>query len=82
MDGPAREPSVGDHIAAIAERTEPETDRLASMLRARCWPGGSAVDRSKPSATEWLRRWGPKRVIADPLDCSCARGRGRCAVCN
>jgi hypothetical protein len=79
MDEPAREPSVGAIVAAVAARTEAETDRLASMLRTWCWPGG-ASDRHEPTALEWVRRWGPSRLTAQPLDCSCTRGR--CAVCN
>jgi predicted DNA-binding ribbon-helix-helix protein len=79
MDESAREPTVGAIVTEIAERTEPETDRLASMLRTWCWPGGAA-DRREPSALEWVRRWRPARMSAEPLDCSCARGR--CALCN
>jgi hypothetical protein len=67
-------------VASIAGRTAPETERLASKLRASCWPGGSSGDLSRPSAIEWLRRWGPRREIAKPVACSCARGR--CAFCN
>ena len=80
MASPPPEPSVAAIVASIAGRTPPETEQLASRLRARCWPGGSYEDLSKPSAMQWLRRWGPKREIAEPLDCSCARGR--CAFCN
>jgi predicted DNA-binding ribbon-helix-helix protein len=79
MEDPAREPTVSAIVTEIAQRTEPETDRLASMLRIRCWPGGAA-DRREPSALEWVRRWRPARMSAEPLDCSCARGR--CAFCN
>jgi hypothetical protein len=73
------EPPVGDIVAAIAGRTEPETQRLAAMLRSWCWPGGGN-DRREPAAVEWLRRWGPSRQTETPLDCSCVRGR--CFVCN
>ena len=45
----------------------------------RLMPGGSA-DRTEPAALEWVRRWGPGRLTASPLDCSCEQGR--CAVCN
>jgi hypothetical protein len=79
MDGPAREPSIASIVTTIAERSEPETERLAAMLRSWCWPGGAA-DRREPGALEWVRRWGPSRLTAEPLDCSCAGGR--CAVCN
>ena len=65
-------------VAAIAKRTAPETERLVTHLRAYCWPGGS--DRREPGALEWVRRWGPTRLSAEPLDCSCVRGR--CAFCN
>jgi hypothetical protein len=79
MDGPSPERSIGDLVAAIAGRTEPETERLASMLHAWCWPG-QGTDQRVPGAIEWLRRWGPARGSAAPLDCSCAHGR--CAFCN
>lgn len=79
MDRPTPQHSVGEHVATIAGRTEPETDRLAEMLRAWCWPG-EGTDQRVPGAVEWLRRWGPVRGSAEPLDCSCAHGR--CAFCN
>jgi hypothetical protein len=79
MDGSAREPSVPAIVASIAERSAPETNRLVSKLRDHCWPGGGS-DRREPTALEWVRRWGPARQSAEPLDCSCARGR--CAFCN
>jgi hypothetical protein len=79
MDEPSRKRDVGTHVTTIAGRTVPQTEQLASMLRAWCWPGESS-DRSVPGAVEWLRRWGPARSGAALLDCSCARGR--CAVCN
>jgi hypothetical protein len=79
MDGPAREPSVPAIVTSIASRTAAETQQLATMLSTWCWPGGRS-DRSEPSALEWVRRWGPSRLTAEPLDCSCAAGH--CAVCN
>jgi hypothetical protein len=80
MNGPAREPSVPTIVASIQGRTARETDRLATMLRAWCWPGDGS-DRHEPSALEWVRRWGPARVAAQqPTACSCVQGR--CAVCN
>jgi hypothetical protein len=78
MDGSSPEPSVPAIVEAIATRTGPETDRLATMLRAWCWPGGS--DRTEPGALEWVRRWGPGGKGAQPFACSCASGR--CFVCN
>jgi hypothetical protein len=79
MDGPAREPSVPAIVASIEGRTTGDTDRLATMLRTWCWPGG-ASDRREPAALEWVRRWRPSRLTAQPAACSCVRGR--CAVCN
>jgi hypothetical protein len=79
MDGSSPEPSVPAIVESIASRTAPETDRLATMLRAWCWPGGGS-DRREPAALEWVRRWGPNPQSATPLDCSCAAGR--CAFCN
>ncbi|MEA2215066.1 MAG: hypothetical protein QOK19_627 [Solirubrobacteraceae bacterium] len=79
MDERSPEHAVGEHVATIAGRSEPDTERLASMLRAWCCPA-DATDRRVPAAVEWLRRWGPARGTAEPLDCSCASGR--CAFCN
>ena len=79
MDGPAREPSVPSIVASIEGRSARETDRLATMLRTWCWPGGG-TDRREPGALEWVRRWGPARVLPEPTACSCVQGR--CAVCN
>jgi hypothetical protein len=78
MDGPAREPSVPAIVASIDGRDMFETDRLISKLERSCWPGGS--DRSEPGALEWVKRWGPSRLTAEPAACSCLQGR--CAVCN
>jgi hypothetical protein len=78
MAGPDRNPSVAEIVAEIEGRTSRESDALASRLRARCWPDSS--DRRVPAAVEWVRRWGPNRQNAAPLDCSCAVGR--CAFCN
>jgi hypothetical protein len=78
MDQPAREPSVPSIVASIEGRSAFETERLVSMLERWCWPGGS--DRSEPGALEWVRRWGPSRITAQPAECSCIQGR--CTVCN
>jgi len=78
MDGPAREPSVPAIVASIEGRSARETDRLVSMLERWCWPGGS--DRTERGALEWVKRWGPSRITAQPAECSCVQGR--CAVCN
>jgi hypothetical protein len=78
MAGPERKQSVARIVADIESRTARETAALATHLSARCWP--KASDASVPAALEWVRRWGPNRQTADPLDCSCALGR--CAVCN
>ena len=79
MDGPAPEPSVPAIVAAIESRTARDTDSLSARLRGHCWPGGVG-DRTEPAALEWVRRWGPSRLTAEPLACSCVQGR--CAVCN
>jgi hypothetical protein len=68
-----------DHIESIARRGDRDEQRLTTALLHRAWPGGSA-DRSEPVALEWLRRWGPARMVDGALTCSCATGR--CAVCN
>jgi hypothetical protein len=67
------------HIAAFARRTAADHDRLAEILRSRCWPGGPG-DRTEPAARAWVRRWGPACRHAVALECTCAHGR--CAVCN
>ena len=79
MDGPAPEPSVPAIVESIEARTTRESEQLSSRLRNHCWPGGVG-DRSEPSALEWVRRWGPSRLMTEPLSCSCVQGR--CAVCN
>lgn len=79
MDSPAREPSIAAFIRAIDGRSARDADRFAAMLERHSWPSGSE-DRLEPGALEWVRRWGPGRLTAEPLDCSCAHGR--CAVCN
>ena len=78
MAGPQRQPSVAQIVAEIEGRTARDSAALAAHLSARCWPESS--DRRVPAALEWVRRWGPNRQTADPLDCSCALGR--CAFCN
>jgi hypothetical protein len=77
------EPDGDGHVAALIEslatRTDLETDRLVALLRHRCWPGGLS-DRTERPALEWVRRWGPARLTASAVDCSCPQGR--CSVCN
>ena len=66
-------------IESIATRTHVETAQLIATLGRTCWPRGIA-DRTEPPALEWVRRWGPARLTAATLDCSCSQGR--CSVCN
>src|SRR5438552_2338485 len=57
---------VGALIAALATRSELETQRLASLLRHRTWPGGVA-DRPEPAALEGGRLGGAAPgVVAEP----------------
>ena len=79
MDEQSGDAHVAALIESVATRSESETDRLVSTLRGRCWPGGLA-DRTERPALEWVRRWGPARLTAAPVACSCRQGR--CAVCN
>ena len=79
MDGSPPEPSVPAIVEAIASRSAPETERLATMLRSSCWPGDGS-DRRVPGALDWVRRWGPNGKSKLPVVCSCAAGR--CFVCN
>lgn len=78
MAGPRRQPSVAHIVAEIEGRTAHQAEALVARLSLRCWPAAS--DRHVPVAAEWVRRWGPNRQAASPLDCSCALGR--CSVCN
>jgi hypothetical protein len=66
-------------IESIATRSHTETMRLVAELGRTCWPRGIG-DRTEPPALEWVRRWGPARLTAATLDCSCSQGR--CSVCN
>ncbi len=79
MDGEADPAFVAAHVSVIAARSRRDSDVLTLDLSRRAWPGGTA-DRTEPAALEWVRRWGPGRLTASPLDCSCEQGR--CAVCN
>jgi uncharacterized protein YgbK (DUF1537 family) len=79
MDGEVDPAFVAAQVSAIAARSRRESDVLMLDLSRRTWPGGTA-DRTEPAALEWVRRWGPGRLTASPLDCSCEQGR--CAVCN
>lgn len=71
--------TIAEHIESISMRRELDTQRLVSAMARRCWPGGRG-DRSKPVASEWVRRWAPRSVGVLPPACSCALGR--CGVCN
>jgi hypothetical protein len=79
MEEPHGDAHVAALIESLAKRSDFETSRLVALLRHHSWPGGHA-DRVEPAALEWVRRWGPSRLSAEPLDCSCRVGR--CAVCN
>ncbi|MDX6225036.1 MAG: hypothetical protein QOE64_1412 [Frankiales bacterium] len=70
---------LAEHIESIATRTPSASERLATALLHRAWPGGSA-DRSEPAGLEWVRRWGPAGIVSGALACTCAQGR--CALCN
>ena len=74
-----RDDELGDVIESIATRTRAETERLIATLARTCWPRGLG-DRTEPPALDWVRRWGPARLTAATLDCSCSQGR--CSVCN
>jgi hypothetical protein len=79
MDEEPRGAFIAAHVESISTRTYFETERLALAMLGRCWPGGPA-DRIDLTAVEWVRRWGPARLGAPELDCSCPAGR--CRVCN
>jgi hypothetical protein len=79
MEEPNGDAQVAALIESLATRSDLETDRLATLLRHHCWPGGLS-DRTERPALEWVRRWGPARVTEPALDCSCRQGR--CSVCN
>jgi hypothetical protein len=67
------------HIAAVGRRTAADHDRLATVLRSWCWPGG-LEDQTGPVARGWVRRWGPTCLGAIEVECTCAEGR--CTLCN
>jgi hypothetical protein len=62
-------------IGALIDSIDAQTALDARRLALR-----SPADRTDPIALEWVRRWGPSRLLETPLECSCAEGR--CAVCN
>ncbi|HEX8120108.1 MAG TPA: hypothetical protein VF549_02475 [Solirubrobacteraceae bacterium] len=67
-------------IAALvrsADASAVDVAGLTTLLR-RSWPASS--DGTRPAARDWLRRWRPVRVTAQPADCACAAGT--CGWCN
>jgi|1185.fasta_scaffold2087971_2 hypothetical protein len=65
-----------DHqIAALIASAHARADEALRRYQSH-----DRVDRTVPVASEWLRRWGPKRIRVTAPDCACAQGR--CAVCN
>jgi hypothetical protein len=62
-------------IAELIDSIDSQTALLAWQLVLR-----TPADRTDPVALEWVRRWGPSRLLETPLECSCAEGR--CLVCN
>ena len=62
-------------IAALIDSIDAQTELYAWRLALR-----APADRTDPVALEWVRRWGPSRLLETPLECSCAEGH--CAVCN
>ena len=70
---------ITDLIRLASDRTDQESSDLAASLFSRCWPGGG-TDSTQAGAREWVRRWAPKRLTAEPALCSCAEGH--CAWCN
>jgi hypothetical protein len=79
MSDDRRDDDLAAVIESIATRSHTQTTLLATTLARRCWPRGIA-DRTEPPALEWVRRWGPARLTAATVDCSCSQGR--CTVCN
>jgi hypothetical protein len=77
-DHPLRATAIA-HIAASARRTPVDHERLASVLRSWCWPGG-LPDRTEPAGRAWMRQAEPACLDTVALECTCARGR--CTVCN
>jgi hypothetical protein len=67
-------------IAALvrsADASATDALGLAALVR-RSWPASS--DATRPAARDWVRRWGPARLTAEPADCACAAGT--CGWCN
>lgn len=71
--------SVAAHIKYVRARTRVDSDEFAGMILRWTWPAGHD-DRFDPVAVEWLRRWGPKTIGADGVECRCPHGR--CSLCN
>ena len=72
----ARRPDIAA-LVRTADATAADGRRLAALV-TRAWPAGS--DATLPAARDWVRRWGPARVIAQAPDCACAAGT--CGWCN
>lgn len=67
------------HIESAAPLGSGDSRRLASIIFGACRPGGRE-DRTERVALEWLRRWHPKRIVAELPTCSC--DTGHCVLCN
>lgn len=72
-----RRPVDIEALVRGADAAAADGRRLTALVR-RSWPSGS--DATLPAAREWIRRWGPARVVAPPADCACASGT--CGWCN
>ena len=73
------DPHLRSHIEAVAARGEAEAERLAAKIIGACWPGRLG-DGTSASEQRWLRRWGPRAAVPEPVGCGCSAGR--CQVCN
>jgi hypothetical protein len=75
---PENDKSLAVHVRAAA-RPRAEGELVTAQLFEICWPGGHH-DRDEPIARNWLRLWGPGKVVLAVPVCRCAEGR--CAICN
>jgi hypothetical protein len=73
------DPRDVDLSALLKDADTPAHDAggLARLLR-RCWPDHS--DETLPAARDWVRRWRPASLTAQPAVCRCSQGR--CLWCN
>ena len=64
-------------LVSSADTCARDPHGLMRLVR-RSWPAAS--DATQPAARDWVRRWGPSRMSAQPPECGCSAGN--CGWCN